>query len=52
MAPYEPSSSTRAVRMDVESVLHMNGGLGETGYALNSSLQVIHEFQTVFQTTT
>ncbi|KAG6487261.1 probable methyltransferase TCM_000336 [Zingiber officinale] len=39
MAPYEPSSSTRAVRMDVESVLHMNGGLGETGYALNSSLQ-------------
>ncbi|URE27449.1 SAM dependent carboxyl methyltransferase [Musa troglodytarum] len=39
MASCQPPSTTELVTMDVESVLHMKGGLGETSYAQNSSLQ-------------
>ncbi|CAL9146768.1 probable methyltransferase TCM_000336 isoform X1 [Musa acuminata AAA Group] len=39
MASCQPPRTTELVTMDVESVLHMKEGLGETSYAQNSSLQ-------------
>lgn len=36
-------SYEKHMAMDVEAVLHMKEGLGETSYAQNSSLQVIKE---------
>lgn len=42
MPPCKTPNTTELVMiMDVESILHMKEGLGETSYAQNSSLQVM-----------